>query len=127
MMSAYPYGRAYRPPAPVLPVRISGPGAPASVLVAALADTGAGMTALPADLPAQLRLPVAARTLVSGFDGQPRIVPTYTVEISVAGYTTVLKAIGYGAVAVLGRDVLNALLITLRGPQGIIDVEVPRS
>lgn len=124
-MSEHPYERTYRPPAPVLPVRVSGPGTLRSVMVPALADTGAGMTALPADLPAQLDLPVAGRTIVSGFDGRPRIVPTYTVQLSVAGYTTVLKVIGLGMVALLGRDVLNALLITLKGPQEIFEVEGP--
>jgi predicted aspartyl protease len=116
----------YRPPAPVLPVRVGSPGSLASVLLTALVDTGAGKTALPADVALQLGLPVAGRTMISGFDGQPRIVPTYTVEIQVAGYNTVLRVIGLGTVALLGRDILNALSITLRGPQEILVVDVPQ-
>lgn len=109
----------------MLPIGVSGPGATAAMLVPALVDTGAGMTALPSDVPRQLGLPVAGRTIVSGFDGQARIVPTYTVQIRVAEYTTVLKVIGLGAVALLGRDVLNTLFIRLRGPEGILEVDEP--
>ncbi|HLW47970.1 MAG TPA: retroviral-like aspartic protease family protein [bacterium] len=122
-MAEFPYGRQYRPRAPVLLVRISSPGKAAAVLVAALADTGAAMTSLPADLPAQLGLPVAGRAIVAGFDGTPRIVPTHTVQIRVADYITVLRVIAAGTYALLGRDVLNALVIKLRGPDGIAAVD----
>jgi|GEM_PF-2322732 len=126
-MLEYPYARSYRPPAPVLPVGIRRPGTPTSVLVAALVDTGAALTALPATLPAQLRLPSAGGMIVAGFDGTPRIVPAYIVEIEVAGRMVVLKAIGLGATALLGRDALNAMVLTLRGPDAVTLVGPPRS
>lgn len=126
-MPEYPYARSYRPPAPVLPVGVRRPGTPALIYVAALVDTGAALTALPATLPAQLQLPSAGGTIVAGFDGTPRIVPTYIVEIEVAGRTVVLKAIGLGRTALLGRDALNVMVLTLRGPDAITLVEAPRA
>lgn len=124
-MPEYPYSRSYRPPAPVLPVGVRRPGTSAFVLVAALVETGAAVTALPAALTTELRLPSAGGTIVAGFDRTPRIVPTYLVEVEVAGRAVVLRVIGLGATALLGRDVLNAMVLTLRGPDGIALVEAP--
>lgn len=125
-MARYLYARSYRPPAPVLPVRVRRPGAVISFLVAAIVDTGAGVSVVPEDLPVHLDLPAAGSMAVAGFDGIPRIVPVYTIELDVNGHSSVLRAISFGTTALLGRDVLNALVVSLRGPEAVMVVDAPR-
>jgi len=111
----------------MVPVHVSRPGAVLRVLLPALVDTGAGISVLPEDLPTQLGLPYTGRIDVAGFDGTPRTLPLYAVEIGLNGYRSIIQAVGFGTTPLIGRDVLNKLVSHFYGPDGILDVDLPAS
>ncbi len=122
-MPRHPYSPRYVPPAPVLPVHVSSPGATLRVLLQALVDTGAGISVLPQDLPSQLGLPRAGRIVVSGFEGVPRILPVYLAEIGINGYLSIIRAVCFGTAPLIGRDLLNRFVAHFYGPETAFDVE----
>jgi len=124
-MPRYPYGKQYTPPAPVLPVRVGQPGTTPTVLLSALVDTGADLSVLPQGLPARLNLPAVGRLPVAGVDGLPRPLPVYAAEVAVNGYRAAIRVVSLGATPLIGRDLLNRLAVHLRGPEGVLDVELP--
>ncbi len=126
-MPRYPYGTQYIPPAPVLPVRVGRPRMKPAVLLAALVDTGADISVLPADLAARLDLPVIGRLTVAGVDGLPRALPVYAAEMAVEAYRVAIRVIGLGTTPLVGRDLLNKLVAHLYGPETILDVDLARN
>ncbi len=126
-MPRYPYALQYNPPAPVLPARVGPPGGAPLVMVAAFVDTGADVSVLPRGLPEQLNLPRVGRTVVAGFDGLNRILPVYSAEIGVNGFSSVVETIGFGATTLIGRDFLNRFVAHLHGPEGVLALELPDS
>jgi predicted aspartyl protease len=115
------------PPAPAVLLNLSHPvdltvRAPDQ---AALVDTGADQTVLPARLIAELRLVGRDAVEVRGYDGTARTLPTYLVRLQVRDLTPIdVEVIGSSDVpnVILGRDVLNRYTITLDGPAGRITV-----
>ncbi len=124
-MPRYPYERRYTPPAPVLPVRVGRPGAVPTVLVAAMVDTGADLSVLPRGLPAHLGLPTVGRLTVAGIDGLPRSLPVYAAEVAVEAYRTAIRVVSLGVTPLIGRDLLNKLVVHLRGPEATLDIDLP--
>lgn len=124
-MPRYGYNTRYDPPAPALPLQIRRPGGLDAIALAALLDTGADLSVVPADLPEHLALPRVGDAIVTGYDGLHRTLTVYAVEIRIAGHQAVVEAAGFGTNALLGRDLLNALVIHLYGPEAIFDVEFP--
>lgn len=119
----FPYDRQYDPPAPVLPLRVGPPRAEPVVAAPALMDSGADLTVLPEELVRTLRLPQIGEVTVRGVEGVARRVPVYAAEVEVAGIRRIVEVVGIRTNALLGRDVLNRMVITLNGPQQILRVE----
>lgn len=110
----FPYDRRHSPPAPVLPVRVGAPAAGPVVGLLALVDSGADLTVLPEGLPASLGLPAVAQITVRGVAGTARAV-VYAVAVEVAGRQRVVETVALGKDTLLGRNVLNRLVLTLDG------------
>ena len=125
-MPQYRYAGRYLPAAPVLPVRVGRPGDSPRVLLSALVDTGADLSVLPQGLPARLDLPAVGRLPVAGVDGVSRPLPVFAVEVAIEDYRLVIRAVSLGGTPLVGRDVLNKLTLHLQGPQGVMDVDLPR-
>lgn len=121
-MRGVPYSHEYDPAAPVLPVEIEHPYGAGGALIRALLDTGSDLTVLPADIVVQLRLPRVGTAAVAGFDGLPQMVTLCAAKIRIAGMIWLVKAAGYGAEALVGRDVLNRLSLQLNGPRELLRV-----
>jgi|DewCreStandDraft_1066081.scaffolds.fasta_scaffold00494_44 hypothetical protein len=120
----FPYNRQHDPPAPVLPLRVGAPGADPVVAAPALVDSGADLTVLPEELVRMLRLPQIGEVTVRGVEGVARRVPVYAAEVEVVGgIRRIVEVVGIRANALLGRDVLNGMVITLDGPQQVLRVE----
>ncbi len=124
-MPRYLYGTRYSPPAPILPVAVGHPGAMPSMLFSALVDSGADLSVLPQRVPAQLSLPPVGQVTVVGVDGLPRRFPLYAVEVAIHGYRALIRVIGVGADALVGRDLLNLVTAHLHGPEGVLDIDLP--
>ena len=122
MSEQFSYDAARDPPAPVLPARIGGPGESPAVLLGFLVDSGADMTVVPEALVRNLRLPAVSQISVRGVGGILRRARVYAAEIDAAGTRVVVEVLGIGSDALLGRDVLNGWVTTLRGPQRVLEV-----
>ena len=125
---SYDYDSSYDPPAPFLPVAIDGydPEKP-PIIVPAFADSGADGTMLPQDIlqavGAEYEDTVQLRGIASGIQRLDR----YTVGIHIESETVhavSAVATAAGSEALIGRDVLNHLVVTMNGPAGVIEVQV---
>jgi predicted aspartyl protease len=111
------YSLNYDPPAPSLTIRFSRPSSTRSGELQAKLDTGADITVLPQHVINELRLVPARRISVSSFDQREVWRYTYFVDLSFQSFIFKMAEV-IGAVrrdALLGRDILNLLKITLDG------------
>jgi predicted aspartyl protease len=120
MPASYDYDTKYEPPAPTIPVGLSRSGeTSASQEIVALVDTGADATMLPVDVLKSAKTRYVQQRLMRGVMGEPTTVNLYLAAIHVAGHVIHgIRAIAgpEGSEAIIGRDVLNRLEITLNGP-----------
>jgi predicted aspartyl protease len=126
-MKRFVFDKSFDPPAPVLAVRVGGieEHHPAAML-RMLVDTGADCTLIPVRIARSLRLPVVDRVAVQGVGGKPRNAPVYAVRLRVGTLRTLTRVVALGDEALLGRDVLNQLLLQIDGPAQRISAE-PRA
>lgn len=118
----FPYDESRDPPAPVLPVRVGAPGRAPEVLLAALVDTGADLSALPDAVARQLRLPPVDQITIRGVSGTLRRAVVYAAEIDTGWMRTLVEVVGLGDETLIGRDLLNRWNVTLRGPMGSMEI-----
>ncbi|MBI4772060.1 MAG: retropepsin-like domain-containing protein [Chloroflexi bacterium] len=121
-----PYSTTYWPPAPVLDVALAVRyEAPRVGPFPALADTGADGSLAPLDLLNSLGIPATDETGVRSLFGGRRQARVFLVDLLV-GETRLpdVEIVGIEDVGeiILGRDVLNQLLLLLDGPGGLTDV-----
>jgi predicted aspartyl protease len=95
------------------------------VLVTFLVDTGADMTVVPESAARALRLPVVSQIRVRGFAGASRAARVYAAEVEIEGVRALAEVIGLGDDALMGRDLLSRWIVTLRGPQRVMDIAAP--
>jgi predicted aspartyl protease len=95
------------------------------VFLSALVDTGADISVLPQGLPERLGLPAVDRVSVTGVNGLSHPLPVYAAQVALNGYRKVIRAVSLGATPLIGRDVLNNVTIRLRGPEAILEVDLP--
>ncbi|MEX2395227.1 MAG: hypothetical protein WD826_12195 [Actinomycetota bacterium] len=86
-----------------------------------LVDTGADVSVIPSEI-ADARLPVAGTVAIRGITGDTQDVVLYRAELRVGEqrYVTVFPALG--TELILGRDVINRLVLSLDGPAGELEV-----
>lgn len=128
MSHPFPYDSDYTPPAPVLTIRVLAPGKrPKSETIQALVDTGADLTLLPLALLQRINAPFILSHRMRGLLGQSTPVDIYGVTIEIAGHT--IKQVRVIAVRdnaeepILGRNVLNQLVIRADGPEETLTIE----
>ena len=122
MTHRFRYDRTKSPAAPILPIRIGRPGTDPSVLVTALVDTGADATIIPQALARRLNLPVLADVGVGGSGGLSQRATVHAAFVEVAGARWPVQVIALGAESLVGRDLLNQWVVTLRGPQRVLEL-----
>lgn len=119
------YDLQRNPPAPVLPMRIGRPGADPAVLLVALVDTGADATVIPSALARRLDLPMVADVAVAGPGGFSQRAGVHSAMVEVGGLQWPVRVLAVGNEPLVGRDLLNEWVATLRGPAGILEIETP--
>ena len=125
-MTRVAFDDSFEPPASVLPVRVSGleDRAPAALL-RMLVDTGADCTLIPAKIARSLRLPVIDRVDIQGVAGKVQQAAVHAARIRVGSLRALIRVVALGEESLLGRDVLNRLILTIDGPGQTIEA-VPR-
>lgn len=120
MRTSQPYDADYEPAAPALTIGIGSPRSNvAQNEVTALVDTGADVTMIPLSILRSSGGRVKEKGQLRGILGEPVIVNRYLITVYVAGYA--IRGIRAVALkdnreAIIGRDVLNQLELTLNGP-----------
>lgn len=115
----FPYDETYDPAMPVVDVLVDGYAGRPRRAVIALVDSGADGTMLPIDVLEVVAAAYEDTVRMRGVLGDSEQVDRYTVAIHLG--PLVLHGVNAvaspsGSESVLGRDVLNHLLLTLNGP-----------
>ncbi|HRO24146.1 MAG TPA: retropepsin-like aspartic protease [Promineifilum sp.] len=123
----FPYDEKYDPAMPVVEVVLDGYAGLDSKAVMAIIDSGADGTMLPIDVLEALGALYQDTVQMRGVLGESERVDRYTVglklgAITLHGINSV--AIPAGTESVIGRDVLNQLLLTLNGPAFTTQIEI---
>ncbi len=111
------YTNTFDPPAPVLQVEVIANSN--STSLTALVDTGADITAIPAQVAQDILPAPVGQIRIEGVTGED-IVPTFGVMLRLNGAVTVgpveVILVDFDFI-VLGRDVLNEFILILDGPK----------
>ncbi len=125
--SHYYSSEGYSITAPVVEVRIKRPGGTTfeSEPFIALVDTGADGTLLPKDILASVNPERYHPRRMTGVTGKSILVQTFIVnviigDIEISGIRAV--AMPVGSEPIIGRDVLNQLIVTLNGLAGVVEI-----
>ncbi len=125
-VDSYPYNPHYFPSAPVVTVRLGSiDGRQASGLTPALIDTGADVTLVPFNLLQSIGAQYVGDAVFSGITGDRKIADVYLVTLMVGLHR--VPAVRVIALAeddevIVGRDILNQLVVTLNGPAGVTEI-----
>jgi predicted aspartyl protease len=122
----FPYSHNYQPPMPVVDIELSAPGRiPLERPLVALVDTGSDGTLIPLDLLEETRARLVGEARLRGFTGVSQMAEVYIVNVRVGAHLVR----GVRAVAapeqseiILGRNVLNHLVVTLNGIAGATEI-----
>ena len=127
MSNPFPHNRRYRPPLPTLKImlRASDSSGTRTELLPALLDTGADITSVPVRILHSIGARPLDEVRLRSHWGHAVSVITYLVDVEVSA--TVLPTVEVAsdttnAEIVLGRDVLNHLLVLIDGPGLTTDV-----
>jgi predicted aspartyl protease len=112
----FAYDRSLDPPAPVVPVRISGPIGDDAVMLPMLVDTGADCTLVPASIIGRLGLPHVDDIGVTGVGGARRRATVHAASVELGGLRLLARVVAFADEAILGRDILNHAVVVLDGP-----------
>jgi predicted aspartyl protease len=123
-----PYGRAFDPPAPVVPVLASAPGLEPTRPLEGKLDTGADLCAIPEGVIAELAVPPVGTVRAAGYAGELREVAVYRVDIRIAGKAhRHVKALSTRRpYAIIGRNVLRSYVLRLDGPKACLELRRPQ-
>lgn len=113
------YAQSFSPPAPALDVEVLHPITSTRATMLAKIDTAADQTIIPIILVDMLDLEPLGLAIAQPLDSSTRVYITYLLDLVIAGrqfidFEAAAAPIDY---IILGRDVLNELVITLDGPQ----------
>jgi predicted aspartyl protease len=118
----FAYDTSLDPPAPVVPVRISGPVGEDAVTVPMLVDTGADCTLVPAAIIRRLGLPSVDVIGLTGVGGSRSRATVHAASVELGGVRLLARVVAFVDEAILGRDLLNQTVMTLDGPGLVFSV-----
>lgn len=126
MTTSFRYDETLDPAGPVLTVRVAPPGGEGrGVLLQALVDTGADCTLVPPGTARALRLPPIDEIWIEGVGGDALRATVHAAELEFAGFRCLARVAAFGQEGILGRDVLNRVVLRLDGPGRTLSVRRP--
>jgi len=124
-MTQYRFNEAFEPPAPVLPVHVSGIATHSpAVLLPMLVDTGADCSLVPVRLARTLRLPVVDELNIVGVGNRAQRVTVHAARLRIGRMRLLARVAALGDEALLGRELLNMLVMRLDGPEKLLHLTV---
>jgi predicted aspartyl protease len=122
----FSYDRSYSPAAPVVNIQIGVPGESVnSIEYLAFVDTGADGTIIPSAYLRQFDIEPDSQRYLRSQWGDRRAVDVYLLDILINTIhlsPVEIVADELGSEIILGRNVLNHLIITLDGPNNIFEI-----
>lgn len=121
MAITFDYDKTYDPAAPVVTVVIR---RAKELILSALLDTGADCSIFPVNLLRRIGATYLETRNMIGATGYAQTVNLYLVEVQIGSYKIPgVRAVGIKSnEAILGRDVLNHLIVTLDGIAGTTEI-----
>lgn len=124
-IQTFDYNHAYSPSAPFVEVGVNNYDAGSTPInVKAQVDSGADATMMPISVLEQVGALFEATHSARDFSGQAHIVDLYAAAVSLAGQTFYLRVIAQENTneGIIGRDILNDLVVTLNGPAHVTEI-----
>jgi predicted aspartyl protease len=122
----YPYSRNYQPAMPVIEVGLGKGGQrEPGLLRIALIDSGADGTLVPVDLLDEIGARLVGAARIKGILGDSQVADIYLVSLRVGPHllsTLRVVAAAEGDEIILGRNVLNQLVVTLNGLASAVEI-----
>ncbi len=118
MLYTYDYDLHYLPAMPMVTIQIGKPDAEANVTFSALVDSGADATMIPIAYLKQVRAVKRQHVFIRTVAGKRAGANLYTISLQFAHYSRMqIDVVGNQETdeAIIGRDILNHLVVTLDG------------
>ncbi|MBK8989822.1 MAG: hypothetical protein IPM39_27805 [Chloroflexi bacterium] len=126
LTSSHYDNQQYDPAAPVVEVGVAKPGSSEpAVHLLALIDSGADATMFPIDALQAAGGRYVGRRQMRGITGRPIIVETYLVKLCIGPFEfpgVEAVAMAPNSEALIGRDVLNLMVVTLNGLAHVVEL-----
>jgi predicted aspartyl protease len=118
------YSPAFVPPAPVVEVSLTKPGAHESVLLEGKIDMGADLCCVPEAVIGRLDLAPVRVVRAAGFSGTPAEALVYRIDVTIEGRTShAVEALATRRwYAIIGRNVLRGWVLRLDGPCETLEI-----
>lgn len=107
-------------------MRVAGPGSPESgIVLQMLVDTGADGSVIPVRIAGALGLPLVDRVQIQGVGGARQPTGVFAARVQIGAFDQLAHLIAFGDDPLLGRDLLNQLVLRFDGPKQAITVVLP--
>lgn len=124
---SHEYSNSYYPSAPVLEMRVRDvEQAEPQLSVTGLLDSGSDVTMIPINVLQNIGAQFVEKRQIRGVSGFSYPVDTYLVTGHIGPHTIYaieVVALERGNETIIGRDVLNHLIVTLNGLASVVEVE----
>lgn len=125
MLHTFEYDVTYAPSMPVAEIQIGKPGSAPALNLHAIIDSGADATIVPIQWLRQIRARRSEKAWMSTAAAARRLVDLYVISLRIGSYEQrALSVIGSFDLeeTIVGRDVLNHLIVTLNGLAGVTEI-----
>jgi predicted aspartyl protease len=126
LILTFDYSNSYYPAAPVAEITIQDADRHEQVVnLIALVDSGADASMIPVNILEKIGATYVTTKGMRGITGPAHPVDIFLVTIQVGDVTVPMVeaiALQHGTEAIIGRDVLNYLVVTLNGLAGMVEI-----
>ncbi len=125
-MYTYDYDFTYNPSMPVVPVEVTPfDRAGETIFLSAMLDSGSDGSMIPLKILQQMKVRKSSQVTFRSITGARSVADVYEVSLRLGSHTfpkVRVVADRHNTLAILGRDVLNHLIVTLNGLAAITEI-----